>query len=106
MDMANISTKPSSRDDGSVAILAISTWPVHVKSYVDIIAVLIMEHFSDNNINMYHLPPHLTTNFLPSNITSQNQPADMGMIVALKVLYNYLYLRDLLNIFDAPVGCE
>jgi len=53
------------------------------------------------------IPSHLTIKFLPPNVTSQHQPADMGMIAAaLKVGYKSLYLRNLLDIFDAPGGYE
>ena len=44
--------------------------------------------------------------FLPPNLTSKCQPADMGMIAALKVGYKVTYLKSLLDIFDVEGGYE
>ena len=44
--------------------------------------------------------------FLPPNLTSKHQPADMGMIAALKVGYRTLYLSSLLQLFDVENGYE
>ena len=52
------------------------------------------------------LPPWLNIVFLPENMTSRMQPADMGMIAALKVGYKTTMLKKLLEIFDMPGGYE
>jgi len=44
--------------------------------------------------------------FLPPNLTSQYQPADMGMIAALKVGYKTIMLTKLLSIFDEDGGYQ
>ena len=44
--------------------------------------------------------------FLPPNLTSKHQPADMGMIAALKVGYRTKYLSSLLDLFDVENGYE
>jgi len=38
--------------------------------------------------------------FFPSNCTSWKQPCDMGIITALKKRYKYLYLKDILDIYE------
>ena len=43
---------------------------------------------------------NILVHFLPSNLTSKRQPADMGMIASLKVGYKTLMLNQLLDIFD------
>ncbi len=37
--------------------------------------------------------------FFPPNCTSWKQPCDMGIIVALKKRYKYLYLKDVLDFY-------
>ncbi len=38
--------------------------------------------------------------FFPPNCTIWKQPCDMGIIVALKKWYKYLYLKDILNFYE------
>jgi hypothetical protein len=38
--------------------------------------------------------------FFPQNCTSWKQPCDMGIIIALKKLYKYLYLKDVLDFYE------
>ncbi len=38
--------------------------------------------------------------FFPSNCTSWKQPCDMGIIVALKKWYKYLYFKDVLDFYE------
>jgi hypothetical protein len=42
--------------------------------------------------------------YLPPNLTSRFQPADMGVITSLKVGYKILLLRTLLDVFDQKDG--
>jgi hypothetical protein len=44
--------------------------------------------------------------FLPPNLTSKRQPADMGMIASLKVGYKTFMLNELLDLFDQEGGFE
>ena len=55
---------------------------------------------------MSKIPTRLTIKFLLPNVTSRHQPADMGMIAALKVGYKAMFLRSLLEIFDNEGGFE
>ncbi len=38
--------------------------------------------------------------FFPPNCTNWKQPCDMGIIVALKKWYKYLYLKDILDFYE------
>jgi hypothetical protein len=38
--------------------------------------------------------------FFPPNCTSWKQPCDMGIITALKMLFKYLYLKDVLDFYE------
>jgi hypothetical protein len=38
--------------------------------------------------------------FFPPNCTSWKQPCDMGIIVALKKRFKYLYLKDVLDFYE------
>jgi hypothetical protein len=44
--------------------------------------------------------------FLPPNLTSKRQPADMGMIASLKAGYKTFMLNELLDLFDQEGGFE
>ena len=71
----------------------------------DVNAILILDNCSAHNIDMSNIPPRLTIKFLPPDVTSRHQPADMGMIAAaLKVGYKAMFLRYLLDIFDKEGG--
>ena len=74
----------------------------------DVNAILILDNCSAHNIDMSNIPPRLTIKFLPPDVTSRHQPADMGMIAAaLKVGYKAMFLRYLLDIvFDKEGGYE
>ena len=65
-------------------------------------AVIILDNCSAHKIDMSKIPARLLIKFLPPNVTSQHQTADMGMIAAPKAGYKALYLHNLLEIFDAP----
>ena len=49
-------------------------------------------------------PDKIMLYFLPPGVTSRHQPADMGMIAALKVGYCVKMLDSLLAIFDVDGG--
>ena len=55
-------------------------------------------------MNPNHIPDRLTVVYLPPNMTSNHQPADMGMIASLKVGYKTTLLRNLLSVFDMEGG--
>ena len=78
-------------------------WPDHLHcNGHGVNAILILDNCTAHQIDMSLLPPNLTIMFLPPNVTSRHQPADMGMIAALKAGYKSLYLHTLLCIFDIP----
>ena len=80
--------------------------PAHRKRNGDVLAILILDNFSGHNIDFSQFSDCLIVIFLPPNVTSRSQHADMGMISALKVGYKTSYLRKLLVIFDSPGGYE
>ena len=47
--------------------------------------------FEKNNVKVVFFPP---------NCTSRKQPCDMGTIAALKKRYKYLYLKDVLGLYE------
>lgn len=81
-------------------------WPEHLRKHGDVNAILILDNCSAHNIDMSRIPARLTIKFLPPNVTSRHQPADMGMIAALKAGYKAMFLRYLLDIFDKEGGFE
>jgi DDE superfamily endonuclease len=68
--------------------------------------ILLLDNFSGHMIDQSRLPDWLHILFLPPKMTNTYQPADMGMIAALKVGYKATMLRMLLDIFDEPGGYE
>ena len=69
-------------------------------------ALLILDNCSAHNIDLGKLPPHVKIMFLPPNMTSKHQPADMGMIASLNFGYKVIMLGKLLDIFDIEGGYE
>ena len=53
---------------------------------------------------MSQIPKGLTIIFFPPNMTSNHQPADMGMLASLKVGYKVFMLGRILLIFDSKCG--
>ena len=49
----------------------------------------------------HDLPEKLIILFLPPNVTSRAQPADMGMIAVLKIGYRYIMLGKLIDLYDS-----
>ena len=74
----------------------------HVKSeFGDVHFIIILDNCSAHKgIPANQLPAKCHLIFLPPNLTSRHQPADMGMISTLKVGYKTHMLRALLCILD------
>ena len=51
-----------------------------------------------------NLPKRLFSFFLPQNVANKHQPAEMGIIVIIKVGYIVIFLEKLLYIFDIEGG--
>ena len=67
-------------------------------------AILILDNCSAHKIDISKISSKITIKFLPPNMMSRHQPADMGMIAGLKTGYKALFLRQLLQICDVPGG--
>ena len=79
-------------------------WSDHAIKNENKNCILILDNCSAHKIEYSTFSPHLTVKFLPPNVTSGHQPADMGMIAGLKIGYKGNYLRSLLRIFDEGGG--
>jgi hypothetical protein len=92
--------------DKSITIWWIVTafWPFHLRTQGNVKAVLLMDNCSAHDIDASDVPANLLLIFLPPNMTSMHQPADMGMIASLKVGYKMGMLTKLLAIFDTKGG--
>jgi len=77
-----------------------------LKRHGDVHAILLLDNCSAHKIDEKYVPKNLHILFLPPNVTDRHQPTDMGMIAGTKVGYKVLYLRALLEIFDALGGYE
>jgi hypothetical protein len=63
-------------------------WPWHVHKFGDVKAILLLDNCSAHtDLDESRLPKKLIIHFLPPNVTSCHQPADMGIIAAIKVGY-------------------
>ena len=51
----------------------------------DAVCILLLNNCTAHKINKKFIPSNVHVLFLPVNMTSKHQPADMGMIAALKV---------------------
>jgi hypothetical protein len=60
-------------------------WPFHLCTQGDAKAMLLLDDCTAHDINPSDIPGRLLIIFLPPNMTSVHQPADMGMITTLKV---------------------
>ena len=81
-------------------------WTRHLIENGDVNTILILDNCTVHDIDQSRLPNRLFIKFFPLNVTNRHQPADMGMIAALKAGYKSLYQKKLLAIFDAPQGFE
>ena len=68
--------------------------------------ILIIDNFSGHKALFERgwLPEEIKIIFLPANVTSNHQPADMGIIAGLKVGYKAALLRAYLDLFDVEGG--
>ena len=61
-------------------------WPHHLKEKGDVPCILLLDNFSAHQMKESEKPSkNLHLLMLPPNITSNHQPADMGIIASLKV---------------------
>ena len=81
-------------------------WPHHTSKFGHSHCILVLDNCPAHNVNTSALPKELHICFLPPNMTSNHQPADMGMIANLKVGYKSKMLRMLLDVFDVEGGYE
>jgi DDE superfamily endonuclease len=80
--------------------------PHHTSRFGHGHCIMLLDNCSAHKIEESILPPWLHILFLPPNVTNKHQPADMGMIAALKAGYKTKMLSGLLDLFDAPGGYE
>ena len=83
-------------------------WQYHLSKHGNVYALLILDNCTAHNSldadefkRKHNIPKKLIIVFLPKNVTSRSQPADMGMVATLKVGYRYLMLNKLLSVYDA-----
>jgi DDE superfamily endonuclease/Tc5 transposase DNA-binding domain len=80
--------------------------PFHRRKFGDSACILILDNCPAHSIDASILPSWCHVVFLPPNMTSNFQPADMGMIANLKIGYKATMLHKLLEIFDHEGGYE
>lgn len=81
-------------------------WPHHTSKFGHSHCILVLDNCPAHKVDTSVLPKELHICFLPPNMTSNHQPADMGMIASLKVGYKSKMLRMLLDVFDGEGGYE
>ena len=82
-------------------------WPYHINKHGNVPCVLLLDNFSGHkDLGLGMLPNNLHIVFFPPNVTNSHQPANMGLIAALKVGYKSKMLEVLLGIFDEVGGFE
>ena len=81
-------------------------WPHHIQKHGHSHCILLLDNCPAHAIDTSTLPEQLHILFLPPNMTSNHQPADMGMIASLKVGYKTMMVRKLLEKFDVEGGYE
>ena len=70
----------------------------------NVLCILLLDNCSAHMVPNDAYPDKIMLYFLPPGVTSKHQPADMGMIAALKVGYRMKMLDSLLAIFDVDGG--
>jgi hypothetical protein len=100
--------QPNAWFDRNITVWWINSvfWPFHLRTQGDVKALLLLDNCTAHDINTSDIPDRLLIIFLPPNMTSMHQPADMGMIATLKVGYKMQLLAKLLAIFDIEGGYE
>lgn len=91
--------------DRTVTIWWINTVlvPNHRRIYGEVPLLLILDNCpAHHGVSKDAYPSIVHIEFLPPNLTSKHQPADQGMIAALKVGYKLHMLRKLLAICENP----
>ena len=80
-----------------------SFWPHHLKTNENVYALLILDncsahkHLYDSDLaRKFVLPDNLCIIFLPLNLTSCIEPADMGIIEVFKVVCKLFIIRSFL----------
>ena len=68
--------------------------------------LLLLDNCASHDIDKAGLPLNHDILFFPPNMTSNHQPADMGMTASAKVGYKMLLLQKLLSIFNFEGGYE
>ena len=83
-------------------------WPHHLQKHGNVYAILILDNCTSHQgidqsdfKKQHDLPEKLIILFLPPNVTSRAQPADMGMIAVLKIGYRYIMLGKLIDLYDS-----
>jgi DDE superfamily endonuclease len=71
--------------------------PYHKHKYGVSHCILLLDNCPGHKIDLALMPNWCHVLFLPPNLTSNFQPADMGMIASLKIGYKASMLRKLLN---------
>ena len=82
-------------------------WPHHLKTDGNVYSLLILENCSSHKdldesevARKFGLLDKLCIILLPPNLTSRIQPADMGIIAALKVGYKLFMVRSLIVVYE------
>ena len=80
-------------------------WPWHKKTHGDVCELLLLDNCSSHKgLDDNRMTKKFVIIFFPPNVTNENQPADMGIIAAMKVGYRTHMLSIILDIFDEPDG--
>ena len=80
-------------------------WPHYQNKFGNSDCILLLDNCSAHHgLDDATIPKYIRIVYLPPNVTSRHQPADMGMIASLKCGYKLTMLEKLLAIFDAEGG--
>lgn len=85
-------------------------WPWHLMNKGSVYCILLLDNCTAHNMDLDKIKQRyggkLIIFFFPLNVTNKHQPADMGMIAAMKVGYRIIMLTKLLDIFEVDGGYE
>ena len=80
-------------------------WPWHKKTHGDVCELLLLDNCSSHKgLDDNRMTKKFVIIFFPPNVTNENQPADMGIVAAMKVGYRTHMLSIILDIFHEPDG--